>query len=235
MPLNFPSLRNAFRLAAVAGCLFLAQPALSADIAWVWYSSDAPAGFEEFAVLADTLLFAGERIETRHRLRSLWLPPRSSVTPVIHVHQDAALPPRLGARHAEAIAVAIDKAAQRSTSHWVQLDFEALDSQQAFYVALVKRLRARLPATIKLSLTMRAAWCDKPALLASLEADEVVPMFFRMGALASDYRERLIGRPESFDLRCRQVAVGFARQEALPQTVAARYQRRYWFNYRNWQ
>lgn len=235
MPLNLMSLRDAFWLVAIAGCFVLPPSARSADIAWVWYSSDAPSGFEEFAVLADTLLFTGERIETRHRLRSLWLPPRSSVTPVIHVHQDAALPPRLGPRHAEAIVAAVDKAAQRSTSHWVQLDFEALDSQQAFYVALVKGLRARLPATIKLSLTMRAAWCDKPALLASLEADEVVPMFFRMGELAPDYRERLIGSPERFAVRCRQAAAGFARQEAPPKTVAARYQRRYWFNYRNWQ
>lgn len=208
--------------------------AMAGDIAWVWYASDAPSGFREISVLTESLIFSGEGIEVKRRQRPLHLEPGTKVTPVIHVHQASGRSARLGPRHADAIEQALRGASRRSTSEWVQLDFEAFDNQQAFYVELLKRLRASLPATIKLSVTVRASWCDRPALLDSLAADEVVPMFFRMGEAASGYRERLVAEHRSLATRCRDGAVGLALQEPMPMAVSERYSRRYWFNYRNW-
>lgn len=185
-------------------------------------------------MLTRSLHFSGERIEVRHRMRALDVERGTKVTPTVHVHQDLARATQLGPRHAAAIEAAMRAASLQSTSKWVQLDFEALDSQRPFYVELVKTLRADLPGAIKLSVTVRAGWCDKPELLGGLAADEVVPMFFRMGEASEGYRERLIAAPESLAPRCRQQAVGLAKQEPVPAHVSARYQRRYWFNYRNW-
>jgi hypothetical protein len=187
------------------------------------------------AVLTDTLFFFGERIEVRHRLKSLLASPQTKITPTVHVQLDTSHPSRLNNRHVVAISKAMAEAATRSTSSWVQLDFEARDSQQDFYVALVKSLRAQLPDKVKLSVTIRAGWCDKPDLLEQIAADEIVPMFFRMGDLSGEYRARLVSTPESFSKRCQTEAIGSAVQEALPSAVTARYARRYWFNYRNWQ
>lgn len=222
---------------AVIACILLTclhLPAKATDVAWVWFSSDAPTAVQEVSVLTESIHFIGEHIEIRHRMRALEIEPGTKVTPTVHVHQDSARPLHLSARHAAVIESTLVAASRRSTSQWVQLDFEAFDEQQDFYVDLVKTLRKRLPAALKLSVTVRAGWCDKPALLASLAADEVVPMFFRMGKAADGYRERLTAKPESLAPRCREQAIGLARQEPLPADVSARYQRRYWFNYRNW-
>lgn len=208
--------------------------ARAADIPWIWHSSDAPAHAQELAVLLDHLQLSGDGIEIRHRKKMLLVDPATRVTPVVHVQSDVKNMPRLGPRQTEAIVKAVQAASLRSTSGWVQLDFEALESQTDYYVRLVSTLRSRIAPSIKLSVTVMAGWCVHKGLLAQLRADEVVPMFFHMGPQADAYRARLQRTPEQFDPRCRQQAVGFAVQEKPALEVQRRYERRYWFNYQAW-
>lgn len=167
-------------------------------------------------------------------MNRLVVAPTVQVTPVVHVQIDFAAIPILGQQHTEAISKAMLAAAKRSSSGWVQFDFEALDSQKPYYISLVNGLKKILPSSIKLSVTTLASWCSEPGLLASLKADEVVPMFFKMGSDSRLYQERLYYHPGQLDTQCRDHSIGFALQEAPPAAVTQRYQRRYWFNYKNW-
>ncbi len=229
-----------FRLACRTGAHLWAALLLSGlahaadDIPWIWHSSSAPAQASEVAVLLDHLVLSGNDIQIRPRRRMLVVGKATRVTAVVHVQTDARHPPTLGPRQSQAIIAAMTAASRQSTSGWVQLDFEALQSQRTFYLALVAAVRRQIPPNTKLSVTVLASWCQQAGLLAKIEADEVVPMFFHMGAATDDYRARLLQNTERLDPRCRNQAAGFAVQEAPPRVVQQRYTRRYWFNFKNW-
>lgn len=218
----------------VSAFLLYWPSAHGADIPWIWHSSDAPAHAQEIAVLLDHLQLSGDGIAIRQRRKMLLVDKATRVTPVVHVQSDPKNMPNLGPRQTEAIVQAVQAASLRSTSGWVQLDFEALESQRDYYVRLVSTLRNRLAPSIQFSVTVMAGWCAHKGLLAQLRADEVVPMFFHMGPQADTYRARLQRKPDQFDPRCRQQAAGFAVQEKPALEVQRRYDRRYWFNYQAW-
>ena len=213
--------------------LMAASSAGASDIPWVWHSSRAPEHTREIALLLDHMVLSGNRVDVRRRMRRLSVDGGVLVTPVVHVQSDAAAPPVLGADQTKMIVESVLAAARQSTSTWVQLDFEVVESQWPYYSELVATLRRELPPPVRLSVTALASWCAD-ARLRELAADEVVPMFFRMGAAAKEYRQRLISAPERLDARCRGPAAGFAVQEAPPHEVLRRYQRLYWFNFDNW-
>lgn len=62
----------------------------------------------------------------------------------------------------------------------LQVDFDARRSQRAFYAAVLRNLRRRMPPDLPLSITALAPWCSSDDWLGDLPIDEVVPMFFRM-------------------------------------------------------
>ncbi len=62
----------------------------------------------------------------------------------------------------------------------LQIDFDARRSQQAFYRAVLREVRRRMPPRLPLSITALASWCSSDDWLAGLPVDEAVPMFFRM-------------------------------------------------------
>jgi hypothetical protein len=206
----------------------------ASDIAWVWHSSDAPARTGEIALLLDHLVISGQAIHIRQRRRVLVVEKSTRVTPVVHVQTDIKHPSHLDANHTKAIVKAVKAASQSSTSGWVQLDFEARQSEQAYYLNLVNALRDELPPTIKLSVTVMASWCMQTRLLEKIRADEIVPMFFRMGVVSDTYWARLQNHPERLSSRCKNTAAGFAVQETTPTAILSSFERRYWFNYNNW-
>jgi len=66
----------------------------------------------------------------------------------------------------------------------IQIDFDASTSEHAFYSALLQNVRAKLPASMPLSITALASWCMGDRWLTRLPPgtiDEAVPMLFRMG------------------------------------------------------
>ena len=65
----------------------------------------------------------------------------------------------------------------------LQVDFDARVSDRKFYALLLRKLRARLPAGVGLSMTALASWClgDNWLSGSHLPIDEVVPMLFSLG------------------------------------------------------
>lgn len=186
------------------------------------------------AVVLQHVLLRGSEVLVRPRPLAPALGREAKVTPVVHVELSLAQPPQLGERQHRVIVEAVRRAAETSSSGWVQLDLEARPSQRAFYLAVLRRLRAVMPPEVRLSITALAWWCRSPDWLDDLPADEVVPMFFRMGADAAEMRRLLVEAPHRLHRRCRQGAAGFSMQEPVDAATVSRYARTYWFDDRRW-
>lgn len=222
-------------LALLIFALFCPLAAHAQQVAWLWDEARLPAwSAQEAAILQRHILLSGDDILTRPRMRWPALPPSVLVTPVLHVEVSTVNPPRNIENSRAIITQAMLDAAAVSTSGWVQLDMEARPSQRVFYRSLVQQLRRELPPRVKLSVTALAWWCRAPAWLDQLAADEVVPMFFRMGKDSTAMRTILEQSPASLHASCRAGSAGFSPQEPLTRAVAQRYAKTYWFDRRAW-
>jgi hypothetical protein len=64
----------------------------------------------------------------------------------------------------------------------VQVDFDATDSQREFYADVMRRVRARLPRDMGLTMTALVSWCSEAnGWMSGLPVDAAVPMYFRLG------------------------------------------------------
>ena len=211
-----------------------AQPPQGA-IAWLWRDAPVPAFSRATVAVVDRHIWlAGDKVLVRPGARPRALAPGTRVIPVVHVEIDVLHPPASLAPARARVLAAMGSAARASTSGWVQLDLEARPSQRADYRDLVHRIRAALPGDMRLSVTALGWWCRSPAWLDGLEADEVVPMFFRMGRDNRALRDIVATQPAVLHPLCRAGSAGFSRQEAFPPAVAARYRRTFWFDERGW-
>lgn len=204
-------------------------------VAWLWDGPAMPAWSQaHVAVVVQHVLLRGSEILVRPRPQAPRLAEGTRVTPVVHVEFSGVQAPVLGQRQREVIVQAVRRAADHSSSGWVQLDLEARPSQRAFYVATLRELRAVLPAQVKLSVTALAWWCRSPDWLDELPVDEVVPMFFRMGRDGAVLRRLLVNEPQQLHRKCREGAAGFSMQEPVDAATSQRYARSYWFDDRRW-
>ncbi len=215
--------------------LLLSAQAHSAPavIPWIWDGGQWPrGGLDEVAVVVDDVLLRGQAMTRHSGSRRGDMPKGLRVTPVVHVEMSQSQPPVDPERFHAAIRDLVLFAATRSTSGWVQLDLEARPSQRQFYQALVRDVHQRLGGHVRLSVTALAWWCGSRDWLdpEALPADEVVPMFFRMGREAQKYRDMLARDPGRLDPRCKRSAIGSSMSEPLSDHAVSPYQRHYIFN-----
>ena len=204
-------------------------------IAWLWDEARLPAwSAAEAAVLQRHILLSADTALTRPRQRWPAMPASTHITPVVHVEVSTVNPPIDIESRRAMIVRAMLEAAKASTSGWVQLDMEAKPSQRDFYRSLVRQLRGQLPANVKLSVTALAWWCRSPAWLDDLAADEVVPMFFRMGRDKVRLRGIIEQSPGTLHASCRAGSAGFSPQEPFAPQVHERYRKTYWFDRHAW-
>jgi hypothetical protein len=182
------------------------------------------------AYVAATLELEAGQVRLRRRGYALLVRPDTAVVPVIHVDASWRRPPILDPVQHAAIVDQVLAAAKRSPSRVVQLDFEVRRSQRAFLLAVVRDIRRRLPADVALSATALASWCAGDYWIGALDADEIVPMAFRMARDHQPIRDLLAVQGGFVRPRCR-TALGLATDEA---GIEARAGRRYFFSPRSW-
>jgi hypothetical protein len=206
------------------------------QVAWVWPGSVVPAGagWHEAAVLLESIDLDGDRVTRRPRRLGLVAPKGLAVTPVIHVQSGPQGGPRFTQAERRAVVDALRRAVHVASAGVVQLDFEAPARQREAWRGLVAEAREALPASVRLSVTALASWCDGGAWLDGLAADEVVPMLYRLGPDARLWQRRWRDGSAPLHPRCRDAAIGFSVQEQPDPAIAGRYARGYWFNERNW-
>lgn len=84
----------------------------------------------------------------------------------------------------QTVAAMIAAAARLPQVKALQIDFDASQSEQPFYGALLQDVRRLMPQGMPLSITALTSWCTGESWLDQLPAgtiDEAVPMLFRMG------------------------------------------------------
>jgi hypothetical protein len=131
-------------------------------VLWAWDRDDdlrfLDVGDTGVAFLAATLTLRGDGVGLTPRHNPLKLPVGVSRVAVVHVETDRAEPPVLGSeelsRFVEALAAVGDEVPHRV----LQVDYEAVASQRAFFIGAVAALRRRLPDTA-ISVTALASWC----------------------------------------------------------------------------
>lgn len=226
-------------LAPLAGCdaprraAPASLAALPPTMLWAWERPEdlrwLPPGVG-VAYVATTVEIAAAQSRLRPRGYPLLLRPDTAAVPVVHVDASWRQPPALDQGQHDAIVGQVLAAAARSSSRVVQLDFEVRQSQRAFLAAVVRDIRRRLPADVALSATALASWCAGDYWIAELEADEIVPMAFRMARDDGAIRALLGVHGRFVRPRCGG-AVGMATDEAPIRTSAGR---RYFFSPRAW-
>jgi hypothetical protein len=172
------------------------------------------------AFLARTVTVRGERVAVRPRMQPLVVMPGTTMMAVVRVESQE---PLLGAR--VAAEQAILDATEMQGIRALQIDYDAKASERKFYRALIIDLRRVLPASMPLSITALASWCEYDNWISDLPVTEAVPMLFRMGP--DPYR----GADSLRERKC-QSSVGISTDEPMAQPLRGR--RVYIFHPRSW-
>jgi hypothetical protein len=132
------------------------------------------------AYLAATLTLRGDGVVLTPRRNPLALPEGAIRIAVVHVESDRDQPPAQSGEQLRGFVEALAAVSDEVPHRVLQVDYEAVASQRAFFIAAMAALRRRLPGAA-ISVTALASWCFNEGWTGRLAADEVVPMLFRMG------------------------------------------------------
>ena len=182
------------------------------------------------AFLAATLTLRGDGVALTPRHNPLALPAGIKRVAVIHVEADRAAPPLLSGEQMRRFVEALAAVSDEVPHHVLQVDYEAVASQRAFFIEAIAALRHRLPGAA-ISVTALASWCFNENWTARLDADEVVPMLFRMGYEGRRVRALFAKRGDFRSPGCRS-SLGVATDE-LPAVLPSG-RRVYVFSPRRW-
>jgi hypothetical protein len=214
---------------AVLGVLAVVSPVLSDSratgardalgdvprlVLWAWerpedlrflHSENAAVAF-----LAGTADLRGAEVKWRPRFQPLRVAEETKLIAVTRI--EAARGAELGPVQAEEMAERIASTGEGRHVVAVQVDFDATESQREFYGELLVRLRRKLPASLPISITALASWCEGDTWVRGLPIDEAVPMLFRMGVGRADFVARM-NRGEKFRERLCRDSLGVSIDE----------------------
>ena len=177
------------------------------------------------AFLARTVYLRVGTVTVRPRLQPLVVAPGTALMAVVRIES------QLVAGHAgePASRIAVEHAILEATGlHGVrglQIDFDARASEREFYRAILVDVRRVLPASMPLSITALASWCEYDEWVSGIPVTEAVPMLFRMGV--ESYRPG-----SDFRANACRTSVGISTDEPLAEIPRGR--RLYIFHPRSW-
>ena len=155
-------------------------------ILWAWERPEdlrfVPKERIGVAVLAKTLIVDPNGLTIRPRLQPIRIAPEVTTLAVVRLDASPATGTRLVGETRSRIVEEIVAVSRTPGIAGIQIDFDALKSQRAFYRGLLRELRQKLPSSLKLSITALASWCVFDDWISDLPVDEAVPMLFRLGA-----------------------------------------------------
>jgi hypothetical protein len=200
------------------------MPELPRIMIWAWerpekldFINPREAGV---AFLARTITVHGRSVTVHPRLQPLVVAPGTVMMAVVRIESEKPEPSaRIDVEHA-----ILDATELRGVGA-LQLDYDAKASERDFYRGLIQDVHRVLPASMPLSITALASWCERDDWISGLPVSEAVPMLFRMGA--EPYRPG----DELLEGKCRS-SVGISTDEPL--TELPRGRRVYIFHPRSW-
>jgi hypothetical protein len=203
-------------------------------VLWAWDRDDDLRFIDSrdtaVAYLAATVILRGDGVFLAPRHNPLAVPEGTTRVAVIHVETDRAEPAVLDAVQMRRFIDGLAALGSDLPHKVLQIDFEALSSQRAFFIETLAELRRRLPDAA-ISITALASWCLTESWTGRLAADEVVPMLFRMGPDGRRVRAHFANGGDFRSASCR-ASLGVAADELPPALPPGR--RIYVFSPRRW-
>lgn len=201
---------------------------------WAWERPESltflPTESIAVAVLVGTLELAEDGVVAFPRLQPLELPRNAQRTAVVRI--ESAPGKQLAEAHRrQAVEAILAWSTAPPGFAELQIDFDAVVSERAFYRALLEDLRRELPEAMTLSITALASWCLGDTWLSGLPIREAVPMLFRMGIDDEAVRGALARGRDFREPLCRG-SYGLSTDEPLPKLAPGR--RLYLFHPRPW-
>ncbi|MCP5119543.1 MAG: DUF3142 domain-containing protein [bacterium] len=170
------------------------------------------------AYLAETVVLDERRVGYRPRLQPLEVPDGCRMVAVVRIEAGRA---KLSEEQVPAVVERLVAVAKTEGLAAIQIDFDALASQRAFYRELLTRLRPLLPENCKLTITALASWCLRDGWIADLPIDDAVPMLFQMGTDQGEVTRHL-SRGDDFRVDACRSSLGISTDEPLPPGPAGR-------------
>jgi hypothetical protein len=131
------------------------------------------------AFLAERV-FLGKTISKISRRQRLLVPRGIWAEAVVRIEAEPTFIDSEASRRNAAEAVL--QAARLTGVRGVQVDFDATVSEREFYTDVLRQVRARLPAAVRLEMTALVSWCaQNDGWMRGLPVDAAVPMDFRLG------------------------------------------------------
>lgn len=169
-------------LTLVAGCARRPDPLAGFPriVLWAWGRPERLMFLDPrttgVAFLALRVEWREGRVRAQPRYQPLEVPAGTAMIAVTRMDSFSPLLP-----DAEAIAGQIAGTASLARVRAVQVDFDARLSERGWYAGLLGRVRARLPASMPLTITALASWCRRDPWIRGLPINDAVPMLFQMG------------------------------------------------------
>ena len=186
------------------------------------------------AFLAQTLTIKGGDVLYSPRHQPLKVPPNARLIAVTRIESQ-----KITRDHAELtdelrkkLVDHIRKTLELNNVSAIQVDFDVVTTERAFYRQLLSDLRRALPDNVPLSMTALASFCVGDRWMSDLPVDEAVPMVFRMGTDSDPIKNLLTNGGDFRDDLCRR-SYGVALDEPLRLNFAKE-RRVYVFNARSW-
>ncbi len=207
-------------------------------ILWAW---ERPENLEflnsqKFGVafLAQTLVLKNDDVVAQPRRSVLQLAPATKLIAVTRIESQKTRGERatLSDKQLSTLVSLILKTTNLRNVVAVQVDFDAVTSERAFYRQLLENLRRSLADNVPLSMTALASFCVGDRWLTSLPVDEAIPMVFRMGSDSWQIKTFLNEGHDFREKLCRR-SYGIALDEPLNAELEPS-RRLYVFNSRPW-
>ena len=186
------------------------------------------------AFLAQTLTLKGNEVVLKPRRQFLKVSPETKLIAVTRIESQKTTGGRanLSAEQRERLVALILKTTNLGNVLEIQVDFDAVTSERAFYRSLLEDLRQKLPENVPLSMTALASFCLGDRWLNDLPIVEAVPMIFRMGTDEKQIKSLLANGNDFREPLCRK-SYGIAVDEPLEMTFD-KSRRLFVFNVRSW-
>ena len=207
-------------------------------IIWAWERPEDLRFLDpnEFGVafLAQSIFLENGRVVPKPRRQPLDVPPGAYLIAVTRIETNKEGPKRpifdeaMIARTAALIKGTLDLPNVGA----LQIDFDAVTSERAFYRSMVNQVKVDLPPDKPLTITSLASWCTGDAWFNDFPIVEAVPMVFQMGADEEKIKNYLRNGNDRREPLCRG-SYGLSVDDRLDVPLKLN-RRRYYFNSEGW-
>ena len=136
------------------------------------------------AFLAQTIFLEKDGVPPKPRRQPLEVAPGTYMIAVtrIETNKDGTKRPSFDVEMANKVATLIKNTLNLPDVKGIQIDFDAVTSERAFYRTMINEVRKQIPPDTPLTMTSLASWCTGDAWFNDFPVDEAVPMAFQMGS-----------------------------------------------------